>query len=265
MIRLARVEVRRLLARRLTRTATVALVLLVGVSLYGTQQQVWNATPERIAQVSQEQERSCLDAQSQARQTDPGVDFTCSNFSGTPSSGADADADATTFVDVVRSTISPLAYLLAFFGFVVGATFVAAEFSTGSIGMWLTYEPRRGRVYGSKLTALLVGGLVVAALTLGVAIAATYLFTSHYGLGTTSARAGGGQVWGDALRTLGLVGAAGLIGATRRQAAPRRTSSSAPPTPASTSWSSVRWWSPPVPSSSANAMSPEPAGPTLPS
>ena len=41
--------------------------------------------------------------------------------------------------------------LLALAALVLGAGFAASEFSTGSIGTWLTFEPRRLRVYGSKL------------------------------------------------------------------------------------------------------------------
>lgn len=208
-MRLVGVELRRLVARRLTRVAAIALVVLIGISLYGTQQQVFESTPERIAQVSQENQRSCLDQQAQARQSDPGADFGCGNLASPPPSGE----DAATFVDITRSSTPPLAYLLVFLAFVVGATFIAAEFSTGALGMWLTYEPRRGRVYSSKLVALVAGVLVVAALALAVTLAATYLFTRHYGLATTSTRAGAGVVWGDSLRALGLAGGAALGGA----------------------------------------------------
>lgn len=207
-MRLVRVELRRLGARRLTRMAAVGVLLLTAISLYGTQQEVWNATPERVAQVQAQMQQDCLGAQSQARQSDPTADFGCSSLS----SGAPTGADTVTFVDAARSSYSSLAYLLAFLAFVVGTTFVAAEFSTGSLAMWLTYEPRRGRVYASKLTAVLGGVLAVAALTLGVAAGAAYLLTRHYGLENTSARAGGGQLWGDALRTITVVAAAGLLG-----------------------------------------------------
>ena len=50
-------------------------------------------------------------------------------------------------------------YLLAFVAFLLGPSFVGAEFSSGSIGNWLTFEPRRLRVYGSKLIAAGAGML----------------------------------------------------------------------------------------------------------
>ncbi|WP_402468858.1 ABC transporter permease subunit [Isoptericola aurantiacus] len=45
--------------------------------------------------------------------------------------------------------------------FVVGVSFVTAEQSSGSLGMWLTFEPRRRRVYWSKAVAAALGTLPV--------------------------------------------------------------------------------------------------------
>ena len=39
----------------------------------------------------------------------------------------------------------------------LAGSFVSAEFSTGSIGNWLTFAPRRVRVYLSKVLAAAVG------------------------------------------------------------------------------------------------------------
>lgn len=58
--------------------------------------------------------------------------------------------------------------------FLIGASLIAAEASTGNLGMWLTFAPRRGRVLASKLaasgiTALLYGLLAAAFMMAGVA------------------------------------------------------------------------------------------------
>lgn len=85
------------------------------------------------------------------------------------------------------------AYLLAFVGFLVGAGFVAAEFSSGSMANWLTFEPRRMRVYASKLTAAGLGLLPVTVALLGMLTAGAWLIVGQFGstAGTTA------KVWGD--------------------------------------------------------------------
>jgi len=58
---------------------------------------------------------------------------------------------------------------------------VAAEFSSGSIGNWLTFEPRRMRVYASKLVAAGVGLIPATVALLGLLIGGVWLITAHFG------------------------------------------------------------------------------------
>ena len=55
------------------------------------------------------------------------------------------------------------AFALGMIAIVLAASFIGAEFSTGSIGNWLTYEPRRTRVFASKMIVV-----AVATATLGI-------------------------------------------------------------------------------------------------
>ncbi len=55
-----------------------------------------------------------------------------------------------------------------------GASFVAAEFSTGAIGNWLTFAPRRGRVLASKLVATALGFAPTAIVAVAVLVAGTW-------------------------------------------------------------------------------------------
>ena len=73
------------------------------------------------------------------------------------------------------------AVLLALAALVLGAGFTASEFSTGSIGTWLTFEPRRLRVYGSKLLAAGAGVVPLAVLTLATMTAAVWVFAHLWG------------------------------------------------------------------------------------
>ena len=103
--------------------------------------------------------------------------------------------------------------LLAFVGFVVGAGFMAAEFSTGWIGLWLTFEPRRMRVYASKLAAVCLGLIPVTIAVLSLLTAGTWLIVEHFGSTADTTAA----VWGDlgrmAARSVGLALTAAAVGA----------------------------------------------------
>ena len=74
------------------------------------------------------------------------------------------------------------ATLLIFAALLIGATFTAAEMSTGSIGTWLSFEPRRGRVYASKLLAAALGMVPVSVLAIGIVIAGATLISGYFDL-----------------------------------------------------------------------------------
>lgn len=97
------------------------------------------------------------------------------------------------FADLMHSTLLNWSYLIAFIGYLIGAGFVAAEFSSGSIGNWLTFEPRRMRVYASKLVAAGVGLIPATVALIGLLFGGVWLITANYGsaAGTT------GKMWSD--------------------------------------------------------------------
>lgn len=79
------------------------------------------------------------------------------------------------FAEFATAALPSAMLLLAFVSLLAGVTFVAAEFATGSIGTWLTFVPRRGRVFASKTGAAAVGGLVFAAVWSAAYLGATAL------------------------------------------------------------------------------------------
>ena len=103
-------------------------------------------------------------------------------------------------------------YLLA--ALVMATSFVAAEFSTGAMGNWLTFAPRRGQVFTSKVLGATLGVLPSAAVALAVTIGASWFAYSLNGaLGEVT-----GEVWTEiasiALRVLALSAVAAVIGAS---------------------------------------------------
>lgn len=242
MMRLLRVELRRLWARRITRWMSVALLAVVavtGASAFATAQP---PTAAAIAEAErfyaeelewwqehgEEQIAAC--EEEQAAQPQP-VGWSCEelaprleHFLPTVTTfvpGADERATASSgatdpAVAAVQSSIwyawSGLAgaaqssTFLLLVAFVVGVSFVTAEASSGALGLWLTFEPRRQRVYWSKAAA---AGAGTAPLVLaGWAAVVGVVYAVHAYFGTVGAVTG--DVWAEVASYTGRLVAAGV-------------------------------------------------------
>ncbi|WP_112244590.1 ABC transporter permease subunit [Kribbella monticola] len=223
MIRLTGVELRRLVSRRLVVIGVAALLLITGIMLVATWQNAkpLSAAEQRNAQVNFEQaqkdwqehgeeyKKQCLqDYQSQPDPKPKLEDFCQVN----PPTLDQFGKPMAKFTELMPDLLLGSSYLLAFGAFLIGASFVGAEFSSGSISNWLTFEPRRLRVYGSKLIAAATGMLPVAVVLLAILLAGVYLIVGA--LGTTAGTTG--KVWGDLSGTAGravlMAAAAGALG-----------------------------------------------------
>ncbi|MEG3616810.1 ABC transporter permease subunit [Isoptericola haloaureus] len=169
---------------------------------------------ERWEENGEQQVEQCEEAEAEAAADDPGADFGCDDMAPrleyflppTVSFVPDADdREAAAFgvppdrgesqdprVAEIEQSLwtgwsgvgAAAGYAPAFLmlAFVVGVSFMTAERSTGALGMWLTFEPRRSRVYGSKALAAALGTvpLVVA----GWVAVAGGIYTLHAVFGT---------------------------------------------------------------------------------
>ncbi|GAA2746446.1 hypothetical protein GCM10009868_31920 [Terrabacter aerolatus] len=170
------VETRRLWWRRLSKAALVAVVVFTGAMVYNA---YTASAPERLAQqlddyklMVKQAPQMIEDCKKQEaierdRAGDPSIDFGCDQQ--TPPT-----LDQMGLMLPVPDTMSEgmartAALVLAFLALLLGASFVGAEFTTGAMGTWLTFQPRRLRVATSKLVAAGLGGagLAVVGLTLG--------------------------------------------------------------------------------------------------
>lgn len=70
-----------------------------------------------------------------------------------------------TFSRDMSTMLVLLGGLLALFGFVVGASFIGVEWSSGGMATVLVWRPRRVRLLAGKLVALLLGVLTLGALS----------------------------------------------------------------------------------------------------
>jgi ABC-2 type transport system permease protein len=177
------VELRRLWWRRLARVAVVALVLFTGAAVYNAYS---SSTPERLAQqldnykaVVADTKRQQADFKEQLpqmlaqcrqdqaaereRSGDQSIDFGCESITAPTDPTLEQFGLVPPVADIITAGIATsAAYLVAFLAFVLGASAIGAEFTTGSMGTWLTFQPRRLRVALSKLAAVALGGAAMA-------------------------------------------------------------------------------------------------------
>jgi len=73
-------------------------------------------------------------------------------------------------VEVLETRYAPMAVVVVLGLLVMGVVLVTGDFTSGAMGTWLTFAPRRGRVLVSRLVAALVAGVPVALVALGGAL-----------------------------------------------------------------------------------------------
>ncbi|OZV79776.1 ABC transporter permease [Micromonospora echinospora] len=222
-------ELRRLGKRRFTRYMTLIglLVLLaVAVGTFLTNQKIGpeqRAAAERAAQAQyerqvrfMEQDRAeCERLQAAGEPTGDRYPDDCSAI--TPPAREDFEArwflpSTFDFRESFGATLIPYAAILALVAFVVGASFVGAEWSTGGMMNLLLWRPKRLNVLLTKLAALLTGVVAVTVLGLLAWTAAFWAVGSFRG---STARMTSG-VWQSfaltGLRGFALVVVAAVVG-----------------------------------------------------
>jgi len=209
-MRLTMVELRRLFARWLTMIALLGALVITGLMLFSTFQQAKllsgaDLTSQR-AQFDQARKdwlvngaqrvQDCLTAQAAVQKSDPKADLGCNQMEPKWETWGKQPVK---FAEMMPNSLLAGSYLLAFVSFVVGASFLGAEFSSGSMANWLTFEPRRMRVFASKLAAAGLGLVPATVALLGLLTAGVWLIVGHFNptAGTTA------KVWED----LGAMGA----------------------------------------------------------
>lgn len=105
------------------------------------------------------------------------------------------------------ASLDDLAVLLLLLVLVVGVSFVTAEINSGSLGMWLTFEPRRQRVYWSKAAAAAVGTVPLVLVGFALLVGASYAVYASFGtLGDLT-----GAVWLEVAAFTGRLVVAGAV------------------------------------------------------
>jgi ABC-2 type transport system permease protein len=178
-----RAETRRLIKRRFTKflvIGTLAVLVAIAAGMFFANHKVG---PGQIAAAQAEADRNFQEQSRQAAQERQ----RCEAAPGT-ADAANYPADCSQLYTPTRADFDPqwympatfefrkefgnmvtaLAALMALMAFVVGASFVGAEWSSGGMMNLLLWRPQRLKVLGTKLLALLVGLTALTAVTAAV-------------------------------------------------------------------------------------------------
>jgi ABC-2 type transport system permease protein len=191
VIGLIRSEMLRFTSRRLFRALGVLVVAgLIAAALIAFLQSSKDPNAGRVA-AQQDVARCKADEARAQADAPPGtapITFGCSSVDELARTYDKRFRYATTMPDATRGVA------VAFFilSFVVAASFVGADWASGSTTTLLTWEPRRGRVFAAKVIAssILVAAAAVAALAL-----LDVLFLPVAALRGTTAGVGGSLWW----------------------------------------------------------------------
>lgn len=189
-MRLLRVELARLAARRVT--LVVVLMVLLGIAgvtaITAAQSRVPTTADQAEAQrFADSQTREQL-ARCERQQASPPAEQPTGEFEGVKCDQLGAvpseyflPAPPFDFRDAMPRRVEGLAVVLAMAGFLIGASLVGAEWSAGTLAALLTWEPRRVRVALTKLGALLLGVTALAALAYAELVGGSWLAADQRG------------------------------------------------------------------------------------
>ena len=211
MIHALRAETRRLLSRRVTLVALLALLGLIALFQLEVNAQVTPPSASDILQSQQEYDEYVRDWEAHHQEWEA----ECVSSGGTPQECAmprpepsDWGLAPASFRDVVPGAVSFAVYLGGMALFVVMASFIGAEVTTGSLANWLTFVPHRATVLASKLIVVAAASVLIGVLVGLITVASSVAVTALHGQPLT----GLDQVVAMAARGVVVVAIFGVLG-----------------------------------------------------
>lgn len=204
--RLTRAEFRRLFARRFVRVVGVLAVLgfVVAVAaVFWTHARV-NAAD--LAQATRARDRQIAQIKQEIADCSTGLSAAdaarrCGRVPSTAEFPPDQFLNEHPFRPAQVSDYAlVVGVAVALVGFVVGATFIGAEWSSKNVITWLIWEPRRLRLMAAKLLALLSVALAVSVLMQAAWFGVAHLLLHYRGLPVSSLGAQARHFWPHVLQ-----------------------------------------------------------------
>jgi ABC-2 type transport system permease protein len=211
-------EVNRFTSRRLFRyIAVLAVAGIFAAALIAFIQS--SKDPQASVQAAQREVESCREARTEFLNQNKGAEFDCPTVEQIVQQFDKRFRYAETMPDVTRG----VAVTMFILSFVVAASFMGAEWGSGSMTTLLTWEPRRGRVLAAKVIA--GAGLLALAAALLLALLNIVFIPVASLRGTTAGMSGSlwwtlAGIWlrGAGLAVFGAVVASGIATIARNTA-----------------------------------------------
>lgn len=182
MIRLIRAELDRLASRRLPLILLLAALVAVGLFQLAVAESVRPPSPAEVAAAREGYEQARQDWQENRAE----IEAQCAQ-EGLPleqcfpePTEADFGLAPIPYDEIVSAGVLLSASLAMLVCYLMAASAIGAEYTTGSLSNWLTFVPRRGRVFASKLVAVGLGAALAGALLGGAMIGASALITRGF-------------------------------------------------------------------------------------
>jgi ABC-2 type transport system permease protein len=182
--RLIWAEITRLLSRRLTGIAMI--LILLGVA--GYQLVVNDALSPPSGEERAAAERSYQQAHQDWAAGREQYEKECRD-SGSPQNDCvipeptlvEFTGDPTPFKEAASTALKLSTVLVALVTFTIAASFIGAEYSSGSIINWLTFVPRRSHVFWSKLLAVVGFAALLGTLAATLVLTASLILARRHG------------------------------------------------------------------------------------
>lgn len=182
-MRLLGVEFSRLRSRRIVKVlAVVAFLAIAGaVALIAREALPPSAADLAAAERAVQRDvEACRDEEAEQQKNDPGADFGCDDMA---EQGAEMYLGYTefSFRDSAPAILGGAAIGLGLGAFLIGASYLGADISTRTLNTQLLFEPRRTRMFVTKVSGLSAGMAVFGILGLGLVAAGLYGIAWRWG------------------------------------------------------------------------------------
>jgi ABC-2 type transport system permease protein len=191
MTRLLAAEINRLRSRRFTLIALLAVLLVLAIFQIQVNSDVSPPSAAAVAANEAQYERDLKEWEEHHEEweqqcVDSGVPR--EQCAGIAPNRQNYGLEPVPFAEIAQIGMTLAIYLTGLAMFLVAASFIGAEFTTGAIANWLSFLPRRGQVYAAKLITVVGFSLLVSAFGSAFVLGMAVLLTSLHGGEVTSLR-----------------------------------------------------------------------------
>jgi ABC-2 type transport system permease protein len=179
-VRLFGVEISRLRSRRIFKIlAVVAFLGIAGAVALIARDALPPSAADRAGaeRAAQQEMESCRNKEAKAQDEDPGADFGCDQMTPDMYLGYTEFS----FRERAPSVLGGAAIALGLAAFLIGASYLGADISSRTLNTQLLFEPRRTRMFVTKVSGLSAGMAVFGIVGIGLVAAGLYGIAWRWG------------------------------------------------------------------------------------